>query len=68
MDKYLKDWREDLQPGDRCLATIRHETDGTKNIHNAEVIVAENNLKLKQIVGFYFKKYTIPYNELTKYK
>jgi len=67
--KYKQDWREELQVGDRCLATIRHKTDGTLNIHNAMVIVAKNSLKLKQITGFYNETlYTIDYNELNPQK
>ena len=41
--KYPSHWAKELQAGDRCLATIRHPTDGSKNIHKANVIVIENN-------------------------
>lgn len=62
-------WAEDLQIGDKCLATIRHKTDGSKNLHNIEVIVINNNYADKEIEGWFPEfKATIPYNELSQIK
>ena len=66
-EKYVSHWAEGLEIGDKCLATIRHKTDGSKNLHNVEVIVIENNKEKKEIVGWFPEvKATIPYNELKK--
>ena len=65
--KHISHWAEELEEGDRCLATIRHKTDGSKNLHNVEVIIIENLHSERIIVGYYNnKKYKIPYNELSK--
>lgn len=65
--KHISHWAEELQVGDRCKATIRHKTDGSKNLHNVEVIVVENLQSDKKIVGYFNNcKKHIPYNELTK--
>ena len=37
-----KDWKEDLKPGNKVLATIRHAYDGTKNKINVEVEIVHN--------------------------
>lgn len=64
--KYVSHWAEELQVGDKCLATIRHHSDGSKNIHNAECIVIENDLNKKQIKAFCLnEEMLINYNELT---
>lgn len=66
-EKYISHWAEELESGDRCLATIRHKTDGSKNRHNVEIIVVENLQSEKKIVGYFKKrKKHIPYNELSK--
>ena len=63
--KNVSHWAEELQPGDRCIATIRHQTDGSNNIHGANVIVIENNHKIKSIKGWFDStEHIIPYNEL----
>jgi hypothetical protein len=71
-EKYIKHWAESLEIGDICLATIRHKTDGTKNLHNVKMIVIENNNRKQEIVGWTSDhKATVPYNdlkELTKTK
>lgn len=65
--KYVSHWAENLETGDRCKATIRHKTDGSKNIHNVDIIVVENLQAEKQIVGYLNKcKKQISYNELSK--
>ena len=65
--KYVSHWAKDLQVGDRCKATIRHKTDGTKNRHNVEVIVVENLQSKKHILGYFDGcKKLIPYYELSK--
>ena len=66
-EKHIGHWAEELQAGDRCKATIRHRTDGTKNLHNVDVIVVDNLPSKKMIVGYFDKrKKKIPYNELSK--
>ena len=66
--KYVSHWAERLEPGDRCKATIRHKTDGSKNRHNVEIIVIENLHSEEKIVGYFKKrKYQISYNELSKF-
>lgn len=68
-EKYISHWAEKLQVGDRCNATIRHKKDGSKNLHNAEIIVVENLQSEKKIVGYFNKrKKQIPYNELSKFE
>jgi len=67
-----KHWAAGLIAGDRCLATIRHESDGAKNLINKEVIVIDNCPAKKEITAVLSGadkdpvKYTIPYNELSK--
>lgn len=66
-EKHISHWAEELQVGDRCKATIRHKTDGSKNLHNVEIIVVENLQSEKKIVGYFKKrKKHIFYNELSK--
>ena len=63
--KYTPHFAANLQVGDRCIATIRHKSDGSKNIHNAHIIVIKNNIKQRTIKAlFQSVKYIIPYNEL----
>jgi hypothetical protein len=65
--KYISHWAEELEVGDRCKATIRHKTDGSKNQHNVEVVVVENLPLNELIIGYFNKeKKEIPYNELKK--
>ena len=45
-----KHWAESLISGDRCLATIRHQTDGSKNKHNVNVIVVRNKIEINSIL------------------
>ena len=55
-----------LEVGDRCKATIRHKTDGSKNLIRVDVIVCENNNEEKTIIAQYKrKKHKVPYNELS---
>ena len=65
--KSYSHFAEKLQMGDRCIATIRHQTDGSKNIIGANVVVISNILK-ERIIRAYFNhaEYNIPYYELTK--
>lgn len=59
-------WATTLKQGDKAIATIRHETDGSKNIHNAEVLILNNNSRRQMVMGEHFGQYyTIPYNDLT---
>ena len=62
---HFKHWAERLKVGDICLATIRHQTDGTKNLHDVEVVVDEN-LKGENKINCYFGdvKATVKYNDL----
>jgi hypothetical protein len=65
--KYVGHWAEELEVGDRCTATIRHKTDGSKNIIDATVIVVQNNKERKSIIGWLApNEHEIPYNELGK--
>jgi len=65
--KSVTHWAEKLQVGDRCKATIRHKTDGSKNMHNLEVIVVENLQSEKKIIGYFDdQKKHICYNELSE--
>lgn len=58
-------WQHNLEVGDRCLATIRHETDGTQNRHNVEVIVIKNYRSDWKILAYENgNEIHIPYNEL----
>lgn len=61
-----KDWKIDLKPGNKVLATIRHAYDGTKNKVNVEVEVVHNNKSSNWIIA---KKndgeiYRIEYNDI----
>ena len=66
MSQENQHWAELLEVGDRCIATIRHKTDGTKNLHGIEGIVIENN-KAKKEISFWFPEFKalVPYNDLT---
>ena len=67
MSQEAKHWAESLEAGDRAIATIRHETDGSKNINNANVIVFFNNKMDKNIAVIYEdKKILIAYNDITE--
>jgi hypothetical protein len=63
--KSISHFAEDLKLGDKCFATIRHESDGSKNIHNASVIVIEND-KQKRVIKAWYRpnEHSIPYNDL----
>lgn len=62
-------WASNLQVGDRCLATIRHESDGTKNHINVPIIICRNDINKCNVIGLYEGfMYHIPYNELTTNK
>jgi hypothetical protein len=66
-EKSTNHWAGDLQTGDRCLATIRHKTDGSKNKHNVEVIVIENHSGDSKIKGLFLGKQDfINYNSLSE--
>lgn len=63
--KFSRHWAEDLQTGDKALACIRHKTDGSKNIHNAEIIVITNNIHECWVLAAHKNiEYQIPYMEL----
>lgn len=56
-------WASELQPGDRVLATIRHQTNGELNRHNISVVVVD--IFEKSILGYDgIGVYDIPFNEL----
>lgn len=66
METY-KHWAEDLQVGDRVLATIRHKTNGKLNRHNVNIVVISNDAVNQEIKGLDNEKgiwLFIPYNEL----
>lgn len=63
--KYPSHPAEALETGDRVIATIRHKTDGSKNIHNANLIVIENRKQVRHIRALWREnEYLIPYNDL----
>ena len=65
MSELTKHPAESLKTDDKFTATLRHKTDGSKNIHSAEVIVVENHIQEKEIVGYYNNGFvTVPYNEI----
>lgn len=67
MSEIQKHWAEKLEIGDRVTATIRHKTDGSKNIHNAKIIVIVNYKHLHEISAWYNdKRIKIPYNEINQ--
>jgi hypothetical protein len=65
MSQETKHWAESLEAGDMVIVTIRHETDGSKNINYAKVIVIFNNKRDKNIAASYEdQKIIIPYNDI----
>ena len=66
--KEHKHWADALEIGDRVIAYIRHQTDGSRNFR-ARFIVVDNDRKNKTIVAAMGgKTYTVPYNELRKFE
>jgi len=60
--RHVQHWAENLEVGDKCKATIRHKTDGSKNRHNVEVIVIENKDEHSSILAWDgIKEVSIPY-------
>jgi len=67
MSDQITHWAESLQVGDKCLATIRHKNDGTKNMHKVEVIIFENNINEQNVCAWFPEfKVILPYNDLSK--
>jgi hypothetical protein len=67
MSELIEHWAESLEIGDRVKATIRHETDGSKNHTDVPVIVVENYKYAKEVkVKFMDDFHRVPYNELSK--
>jgi len=65
--KSYSHFAEKLQIRDRCIATIRHQTDGSKNIIGANVVIISNSLKERSIKAYFnHTEYNIPYYELTE--
>lgn len=46
-------WAYSLQVGDRCQATIRHKTDGSKNLVDVPVIVAAVDRRRKFVIAIH---------------
>ena len=44
-------WAERLKSGDKVKATLRHQTDGSKNKFNVEVIVISVNKNAREILA-----------------
>ncbi|TQM18352.1 hypothetical protein [Chryseobacterium aquifrigidense] len=63
-----KHWAEDLKKDDKCKATIRHRTDGTKNRKNVEISIILNCIEfgVPSVLGKDEEgiTYRVPYNEL----
>lgn len=54
-----------LVSGDRITATIRHESDGSKNINNAACIVIANYPKQAGVEAWFNDRAIfVPYNEI----
>lgn len=64
--KEIKHWAQSLEVGDRCLATIRHKTDGSKNLINQSAIVVVNNKDDQHILVSINKGdlHVVPYSEI----
>ena len=62
--KNINHWAEELVCGDRCKATIRHETDGSLNKINVDVIVIENIISQRKIKAYFEEEVFINYNNL----
>lgn len=65
----IKHWAESLQIGDRCLATIRHKTDGNMNLIKAAAIITDNSIATQEVYVWVEQRKNpvkVPYNELTK--
>jgi len=63
----IKHWANYLETGDRVNATIRHKTDGSKNMINVNCIVVENfnnESEINVYVQMLDKIFLVPYNEL----
>jgi len=54
-----------LIQGDKVIATIRHATDGSKNLNKVQVIFLEcNSLKRTCDVVYLCKVYEVPFNNM----
>lgn len=71
--KYTSHWAEDLVIGDKVYCTIRHNTNGERNIKNALLVVIENHsdkMKIKGLLSNFAGKALLimDYNELSEIK
>lgn len=65
-EKTITHFAENLVKGDRLKATIRHKTDGSKNLINVDVIFLESNISSRTIKAAYKDSvYEIPFNDLS---
>lgn len=62
-------WAETLETGDRVLATIRHKTDGSKNLIDQSAIVVNNNKDDSNILVAINKDdlHIVPYSEIKNF-
>lgn len=64
----ISHWAEGVNVGEKCVATIRHKTDGLKNKIDVIVSVLQNDIFNKKILANYENnEITIPYNELSEF-
>ncbi len=68
--KNITHWAESLKSGDKCIGTIRHPKDGSKNRIDVDLTVVTNckevgmnSILAKDSDGLTFR---VPFNELSK--
>lgn len=68
MSEYQPHWAESLKEGDTVLATLRHETDGAKSLHNVYCKVLTVHPHLRSIYAYTMHgKRVIDFCELREY-
>ena len=61
-----KHWAASLKENYNVIATIRHKTNGNKNLYNVLCKVVQNNEECEKVVLEYKRvTYSVQYNELT---
>lgn len=60
-----KHWAASLKENDQVIATIRHETDGEKNLCDVLCKVMSNSVEREKVLVEYLRNlYTVPYYDL----
>lgn len=61
-----KHWAASLKENDQVIATIRHETDGEKNLCDVLCKVMSNSVEREKVLVEYLRQYyTVRYSDLT---